>query len=367
MAKKKPDVVAILAEAMLTKLESLRGERGGAYPPRLSQLAEMSVLTPTDDQIRKAAAKRTFTQRAVVTDKVDGKPSLDSHVYINGDQPDPIAVLAQRMVLVLESQRRLGSEAYPPLLRRLAELCGRKTSDRTLAKAAVHPTFTASGVPAAWKNKKPDPDAPVVLKEDLEGRGTTALPALLRFVLSPATSKSKGKTLVTAAFTADEAKKRLAAGAREVVEIVLGPEPSTHSVPGGVGWVLSKGKPLFFLLENLYGGQPSGTGVPNSRLPHKGHDPETTPAPAEFAQAFRQAFEQVDRRNGFTNFVKLVELRRALAAFPRDAFDAGLRALRVEGEFTLNSHEGLHGPLTPEERDGGVREAGSLLVYASRR
>jgi hypothetical protein len=39
----------------------------------------------------------------------------------------------------------------------------------------------------------------------------------------------------------------------------------------------------------------------------------------------------------------------------------------MDGVFSLDSHEGLHGSLSHEEREAGVREAGSLLVYASRR
>ena len=89
--------------------------------------------------------------------------------------------------------------------------------------------------------------------------------------------------------------------------------------------------------------------------------------PGDFVQAFRAAFEILDRRNGSTNFVKLADLRDALSEFSREEFDAGLRQLRMEGIFSLDSHEGLHGSLSDDEREAGVREAGSLLVYASRR
>ncbi len=68
-----------------------------------------------------------------------------------------------------------------------------------------------------------------------------------------------------------------------------------------------------------------------------------------------------------TNFVTLADLRRTLAGFGRDEFDAGLRRLRLDGSYSLDSHEGLHGSLTPEEREAGVREAGSMLIYVSRR
>ena len=65
--------------------------------------------------------------------------------------------------------------------------------------------------------------------------------------------------------------------------------------------------------------------------------------------------------------MKLVDLRRELANFVRERFDAGLRQLRIDREFSLDSHEGLLKPLTPEERAAGISEAGSLLVYVSRR
>jgi hypothetical protein len=87
----------------------------------------------------------------------------------------------------------------------------------------------------------------------------------------------------------------------------------------------------------------------------------------DFTEAFREAFDRLDRHNGSTNFVKLSDLRRALPEFGREAFDAGLDALRRDWQFSLNTHEGLYGSLTPEDREAGVREAGSLMIYASRR
>ena len=88
---------------------------------------------------------------------------------------------------------------------------------------------------------------------------------------------------------------------------------------------------------------------------------------AKERQELRQLIDELDRRNGSTNFVKLADLRQALGDFSREEFDAGLRRLRMDEIFSLDSHEGLHGSLTHEEREAGVREAGSLLVYASRR
>ncbi len=90
-------------------------------------------------------------------------------------------------------------------------------------------------------------------------------------------------------------------------------------------------------------------------------------AATQHGSAFRAAFERLDRRNGGSNFVKLADLRRALPALDRETFDACMNGLRLDGTFSLDSHEGLHGSLTPEERDAGVRENDALLVYIARR
>ena len=88
MAKKSQDKDAALAETMLRDLESLKQEGSGAYPPKLAELARLSGQSPSDEQVQKAANKKTFTAKAVVIEKVNKKPSLDSPVYIKGDEPN---------------------------------------------------------------------------------------------------------------------------------------------------------------------------------------------------------------------------------------------------------------------------------------
>ena len=85
--KKSQDKDAALAETMLRDLESLRQEGSGAYPPKLAELARLSGQSPSDEQVQRAAKKKAFTAKAVVIEKVDKKPSLDSPVYIKGDEP----------------------------------------------------------------------------------------------------------------------------------------------------------------------------------------------------------------------------------------------------------------------------------------
>ena len=389
MSKKAKDAeVTILAEAMLQKLASLREQGGEAYPSTLRQLADSTGSSTTDEQVQKAAAKKVFTGTAVVLEKVGGKPSFDAPVYFKGDTPakkksapkraeparpkDDGAELAGRMLLVLEAQRQLGAEAYPLTLRRLAELCDRNASDPLVTKAAAHKTMTDRAVVAAKVKGKPQLDAPVVLRDDIEGNLTAVLPALLAFALSPVPTTAKGKTSVTTAFTPSEVKGRFVTELQKPVLEAIERGIEQQDMPARVVWILTKGKPYLLLVDNLRPGTARPTHPAVSRIPAPTQGDIGALAisilPAhDFAAAFREAFAQLDRRNGSTNFVTLADLRKALAGVGREEFDTGLRALRLGGEFSLDSHEGLHGSLTSEEREAGVHEAGSLLVYVSRR
>jgi hypothetical protein len=369
MSKKKPDAAADLAGRMLEVLNSRRTFGDESNPPTLQELGEMCDGAPSPDLIVKAATKKAFTDKAFV-EKVDKKPSLNSPVYFKGEQPNKDGLLARRMVAVLDQQRRLGEAAYPPSLRRLAELCENKGTENALRKAASIAPMAGRATVVAKKGL----DAPVVFNEDIEGGLAKALPGLLRFALSPVTSKTKKGLSETAAFTTKELAKRVMTELQQRLEHAVKEGIGRLSLSRGVGWVIVKGEPLLFLTENL---KPAAT---RSSAPVEGHVSEPhrhAPTvhsssggefrPHDFTQAFRAAFEILDRRNGSTNFVKLADLRQALGEFSRDEFDAGLRRLRMDGVFSLDSHEGLHGSLSHEEREAGVREAGSLLVYASRR
>jgi hypothetical protein len=88
-------------------------------------------------------------------------------------------------------------------------------------------------------------------------------------------------------------------------------------------------------------------------------------APADFARRFDEAFARLDRERGGHNLVSLVALRAAVPV-GRDDFDAGLRELRRRGRYSLGAAEGRHG-ISPEEREAGVVEEGSLLLFVSRK
>ena len=65
-----------------------------------------------------------------------------ARLIASGKLPSEFAVLAERMIRVLESQRRLGDGSYPPTFEKLAILCGTRHSDANFNKAVKDKTFT---------------------------------------------------------------------------------------------------------------------------------------------------------------------------------------------------------------------------------
>ncbi len=357
---KKADAVEVLAQSMLSLLRSRRNVGGDAYPPTLRALAEAAGASADSPAVLKAVGKKSFTAEATVTEKIGRTPSLDSPVYFTRDIP-PKPALAQRLVLVLESQKRLGAEAYPPTLARLAELCD-NPANTALTKAVGQQAMTDVAVVVG----KPLLNAPVVFKSDLDGDQTTILPALLRYALL-SLSSGHSDSAETLAFTVTEINKKFHKDLQTRISEALGQPEMRQALPSEFSWVLNNKKPLFFLSRiKPRESDPAEKVVPmTAPMDDEPLDVPTRPKLA-FAEAFREAFRKIDRQNGATNFVKLVDLRGAMGWADRNEFDAGLRALRLLGEFSLNSHEGLHGTLTTEEREAGLRESGSLLIYVSR-
>jgi hypothetical protein len=305
------------------------------------------------------------------------------------DAERELTALAERMLAVLESQRLLGEGAYPPTLRRLAELSDVKASDPRVFKAVGKGSFKDRAIVAWNKERKPDRDAPVFLatrdgsNEAVEQVAPVVLIALLRRAMGTANH----------ALTVAKLKDQLTERIKDPFQTAIKRGIEQRSLPPEVAWV-KIGGPTLFLTEALQttSGRPpigaDGVASPTSHDnrepaqaeprrepsvstpsggPPRGIDESATVEAGDFAAAFRAAFDRLDRENRSTNFVRLLDLRRTLLQFDRTQFDAGLRRLRLADEFTLDSHEGRHGPLTDEEREAGVREAGSLLVYVSRR
>ncbi len=368
MAKASPGAArAATWKEIASRLEASRGEDGAAVPLGVAELALSTGIDPPD--LLDAINTKANLSKLVVEHASDGKATAESSLSLKPPKAkatrapkppkvDQAAELAARLLAVLDSQRLLGDEAYPPSLRTLAELCGKNASDSLVGKAAGHKQFTERAIVTAKSGPRPALDAPVIVKPDADPLPTCVRDAMLVYALNvPPSAKTKA---VTNAFTREDLKARVIPPLRPAFASALTEGAEGEALPDGIGWVLVKGKPLFFLAGNIKGRTPSPRELPSTGSRTRG---ESLP----FADAFLAAFETHDRRNGGTNFVRLYELRQALPDLPRESFDAGLRDLRVRGIISLDSYEGVTGPLPPEDRDAGIREAGSLLVYASRR
>jgi hypothetical protein len=134
---------------------------------------------------------------------------------------------------------------------------------------------------------------------------------------------------------------------------------SEHALPAGVGLLHVKRSPLLFLLADV-----------STAWPQPARPPAATVGPEpsrgeEFVGRFEEVFDRLDRARGGNNLVNLVALRAALGE-DRATFDAQLGQLRRQGRYSLSAAEGRHG-ISPEERDAGIVEDGSLLLFVSRK
>jgi hypothetical protein len=133
-------------------------------------------------------------------------------------------------------------------------------------------------------------------------------------------------------------------------------------MPAAVGRLRIEGHWKLFLLKDMVSGAAtpsSGDTADNDTA----HGVDRGPFPDVFAEAF----DEIDQQTGRRNYVLLHDLRQRLAAIPRPDFDAGLNELRRSQKYSLDSADGRHIRLTPEQIDAGIREAGSVLVYVARR
>jgi hypothetical protein len=409
----KRDAATELAGKMLLVLESQRRLGAGSYPLTLRRLAELTdPAAPAEIALKAAAKKKQFGQRALAVqpksldspvalvedvEQLAASPlllsfvldllctpasptcdvaKLESKVPLRLKQPfmaavtrriaandlppgvaivpvkkkrhlhllryelprPPEEVLAADLVRVLRAQRDLGGSAYPLTLARLVELTRRGAEPALQKKALAQPLFKEA-VLLAVKNSR---DAPIALAEDRELLVNS--PLLLEKMLRLTRSDD------SQVFTPRDLGKKAVPALRESLAAAIQRRAESRSLPLAVGCLLQKKKPLLFLLSDV-GALPAAT----------------APAapPADFARAFDEAFQRLDRQRGAHNFISLVDLRRALPV-DRPTFDARLQDLRRAERYTLSSAEGRHG-ISPEEQEAGIHEDGALLLYVSRK
>lgn len=276
-------------------------------------------------------------------------------------KPKPADELVPKLLGVLESQRRLGGAAYPPTLARLGELC---EAPGLVAEAANKKPFKDATVVTRKEGSKPALDALVILKSSLDhpGERESIAAGLLKGALEAASHPPHDR-----AFSAADLKKHVPTALKKEFAADAGRAANDRKLPAGVHSILcgsgKSEKRYFFLLD----GAATGPAVHQHAAPtNHAPAPEHHSGAPNFARAFDEAFDRLDLRDGRRNFLKLLDLRRALPQFDRAAFDAGLHRLRMDRAFSLAPHEGLRGTLTPEERDAGISEAGNLWTYVLR-
>jgi hypothetical protein len=200
-----------------------------------------------------------------------------------------------------------------------------------------------------------DPRGPIALAED--AAELAASPLTLEAVLTAV------RTADHQAVPAADLKKKVAKELRPAFDANLAAWIEAGTLPPAVGCLRIKKKPHLFLIRDLFPDAPPTPAAP--ARPAAVVAPPPVPPAADFAPLFEAAFDRLDRQKGSYNLVSLVDLRHAVSV-ERDAFDDGLLHMRRAGRYSLSSAEGRHG-LTPEEREAGMNEGGTLLLYVSRK
>jgi len=419
MARAKQEDPAIaLAEKMLQTLESLRSQGPGSYPLTLKRLGELADAQALPELIAKAGKKKLFKDR-VAQAKLDKTTSLVAFVgdhallaadprvlesaiqaaypkkpaaqpvarlaakvapelraafeeavlqrirasalpagigvlgvdgaarlYLRDRPPEDVAAaeLGVRLLQTLESARSRGPEHYPPTLKQLLETAAPQASARVLKKALAGDMVQKELILAVSRH----PETPVALKADVDRLAASR--QMLEFLLVRAAKPA------VKAFPVKDLQKPLTESVRQPFADAVNLYIERGKLPPTVGCLWIKTRYLF-LTRDVQGNR-AGSAAATSA--------EKTPADraADFPGDFAAAFERLDRQSGGRNFVTLVELRQALP-LPRSLFDAELFKLRQAGCYRLSAAEGRHG-ISPEERDSGIHEEGSLLLFVSR-
>lgn len=156
-----------------------------------------------------------------------------------------------------------------------------------------------------------------------------------------------------------ELSKFLPDGARrKTFKEILDSRAERKAWPMGVGMLQGSADAHVFLARHIVGhfdlGKPTVVAT------------ATVSSGEDFPRAFNEAFDKL-RRERPLNLVELSALRRALPGFTREAFDLGLRELRKTRQYVLETFEGRHGSLSPEDAAAAIREDGRVFAFAARR
>ncbi len=266
------------------------------------------------------------------------------------------ALLAESLLQVLR-QRRQEGQVELLTLGTLGRLANPAAGPRAVLAVLHQRKIFGPQIVAARR----DLEAPVALMDDLPH--LAASPQLLNYAVR--CRRTAGNHAASLA----ELKRKLTGKLQAPFQQAVEQQMQQGTLPPGVGWLLIRSAKKLFLLSDVHQGRP---GALPASAPTSQDGTGETPPPSisaspllDFARAFDEVFGRLDRQAGGYNFVSLVELRPAVPC-ERTAFDAGLREPRLAGRYTLSAAEGRHG-LTADERQAGINEDGTLLLFVSRK
>ncbi len=299
---------------------------------------------------------------------------------------------ARSLLDALRSRQVPGEAGYPLTLRALAEVADRMPlanvatamtttmfADAVLIAANLPKTISAATVTKLA-------DAPLALREDSDRLAESAL-LLEHGVWTCRKTKDCAfhvEEIATKLF--GTAKRSSKPELRSRFVQVTNQKLDSGSMPRTIGWISKKSKALLFFVEDLFPqavrARPAHDAAPARQTVERAAGPLTarsgfsalppanasaaSPAVDErFAARFEEAFRRLDRDRGSNNFVWLTELRRAMADYTREHFDAGLRRLRKARRYKINAAEGHFG-ITDEQKESSIYEAGTIYLSVSR-
>jgi hypothetical protein len=257
-----------------------------------------------------------------------------------------------RLQSVLDSQRSLGSDSYPVTAKRLFELARIPASDEALKIFSSAKNAQLFALTERSSKSKPDAskNALVYFPEDGERIARSAA------IFEKAFEAASQADTVSDIFTSTDLKKWVPKALQTAFRAAVDGWARTGKAPFPGVIVLRKkaGAKTNVYFHRLETALPATVSKPASSA-------------RDFARDFAREFDRLDRASGNNNYVLLHDLRRAMPEIERAEFDSRLRELRVARLFTLDSPDGRHVRLTPEQLDAGIREGSSNLVYVARR
>lgn len=291
------------------------------------------------------------------------------------NQENALEQVTTDLLARLEQAKTSDEQVYPVTLKTLAEAAGVQKS-RSLGGVLESVAFNKRVVlPWMQKTRRSAKfyiqrwSAPLAFREDIALLAESDQLLKFAFLCGAKESKTRG-------FSISDLAKNVGMhhGLNEQFKSALTERLESGTLPKWVGGI-PKGRTIYlFRMDDIvtfHGPADASVAAPIESSQPKPPEPvkPTVPPPSAptFAEEFDAAFARLDRDQGFKNFVKLHDLRQALSQYSREEFDASLNDLRRKGIYALDSAEGGYILLSEEERAAGVSEAGSNLVYCSRR